>query len=44
MAITGSDVKKTLKHAIAQSLYKGSPENDVYASYRNKVTPNVMFL
>lgn len=44
MATTGSDVKKTLKLAIAQSLYRGWPEKDVYASYRNRVTPNVMFL
>lgn len=42
--MTGSDVKKTLYNDMNQSLYAGVPENDAYASYTKRVTPNVMFL
>ena len=43
-ATTGSDEKKTLYRDINQSLYSGCPENDVHASYKNRVNPKAIFL
>lgn len=44
IAITGRDVKKTLQNDKNQSLYAGCAENEVYASNKKIVKPNVMFL